>query len=331
MALGDLDADGDLDAVVANNGPQDVVLNDGTGNFSPHPTTPTFGAGNSQAVALADVDGDEDLDAVIANRFGVAQDVYLNDGGGNFSLGSTFGNGETYGIALGDIDNDGDLDAVVANRTNVPTLPANQQVFLNNGSGLFTLHPTTPTFSTNDSRSVALGDVDNDGDLDAAIGNFSNQPEAVYLNDGAGNFGAGTTFGGGFTGVVALADVDGINPNSLTVTTAPNSGTAQVNPQTGEIIYTPNAGFTGIDTFVYQADSGTATVSVTVGNAVLPTIAFSQPSYSVQEDGTVISAITLTRSGDLTTASSVNILPSNGTATGGATLGVGVDFQNTAI
>jgi hypothetical protein len=39
----------------------------GTGIFTPHLTTPSFGAGVSTDVSLGDLDGDLDLDAVVAN------------------------------------------------------------------------------------------------------------------------------------------------------------------------------------------------------------------------------------------------------------------------
>lgn len=43
VALGDLDGDGDLDAVVANGSDraETVWLNDGTGSFTPHPVRPS--------------------------------------------------------------------------------------------------------------------------------------------------------------------------------------------------------------------------------------------------------------------------------------------------
>src|SRR5438093_8714953 len=59
-----------------------------------------------------------------------------------------------------------------------------------------------PTFGTgrnfgtgsDNTRSVAVGDMDNDGDLDLVVGNRGEQ-SVVYLNDGAGNFLDTRTFG----------------------------------------------------------------------------------------------------------------------------------------
>jgi len=75
-------------------------------------------------------------------------------------------------------------------------------------------------------------------------------------------------------------DPDGagdLDPASVTVTSGPTSGGTSVNTTTGEVTYTPNAGFTGSDGFDYEVcDYGgqcdTATVSVTV-NANSPPVA----------------------------------------------------------
>ena len=66
-------------------------------------------------------------------------------------------------------------------------------------------------------------------------------------------------------------DSDGsIVPSSCTVTSGPSSGTI-VEQVDGTVLYTPNSGYTGVDTFIYTvnddqgAESNPATVEVTVG------------------------------------------------------------------
>ena len=209
-ALGDLDSDGDLDAVIANAGggqAETVWLNDGSGGFTAHPTTPEFGAGNSFGLALGDLDGDGDLDAIIANFSGGPETVWVNDGAGNFTphpITPAFGAGSSRGVELGDLDGDGDLDAVVANSDQ------GESVWVNDGAGSLAPHPITATFGAgSNSTDVALGDLDGDGDLDAAVAT-SDQGQTVWINDGLGGFTAHpilAAFGGTSSGL-ALGDLD---------------------------------------------------------------------------------------------------------------------------
>ena len=47
----------------------------------------------------------------------------------------------------------------------------NARVYLNNGSGAFTIDPVVPVNGIDDPRSVSFADIDNDGDLDFVYAN----------------------------------------------------------------------------------------------------------------------------------------------------------------
>ncbi len=122
IAIGDIDADGDIDAVMAQwwgggrSASNPVWLNDGKGKFSSGGTLGDDGT----AIALGDVDGDGDLDAVVSHAGPYLSGPYqpsrlfLNDGRGRFTdAGRTLGDPSFHQFALGDLDGDGDLDAFV--------------------------------------------------------------------------------------------------------------------------------------------------------------------------------------------------------------------------
>ena len=207
VALGDIDEDGDLDAVIANkfSQPNKVYINDGSGNYTD--SGQSLGAYDSGAVALGDVDGDGDLDIVIAND-GEMHRIYSNDGNGVFTdSGQRLGivNNNANAMALADMDGDGDLDIIVTHDFGYAT-----QYFIGNGSGAFSLSPVNSLgFDGND---IAVGDVDGDGDTDVLIAFSGNNGTAniVFLNDGSGGFtDSGERLGASMTNGVALGDIDG--------------------------------------------------------------------------------------------------------------------------
>jgi uncharacterized repeat protein (TIGR02543 family) len=239
VGLADANLDGRLDALVAGPSSTTVWLNDGSGNFSAHPGTPTLSAGGTLAlgdvngdgrvdavisgsvwlstnngfvqhatfgnagyVVLGDLDGDNDLDAVLEGR------AYLNNGSGTFVAQPAFSNLAFTSLALADMDGDGDRDVVA-------TAGQFVYVFLNNGAGTFTSHATTPAFGIADAgklmQQAVVGDVDGDGDVDvlAVLTDLGSGPSTNFVlrNGGTGNLTQLTSFAG--ESRVALADLDG--------------------------------------------------------------------------------------------------------------------------
>ncbi len=185
--LGDLDGDGDLDFIDGNSrGPNTVWSNNGSGTFSD--SGQRLKVPYTEDVALGDLDGDGDLDAFFANgetlRRGRGQSesqpdhVWLNDGSGTFrDSGQRLGGSTSKVVELADLDGDGDLDAFV-----VYCHEGGEAIWLNDGKGVF----HEGDFCREDrsrrcSDAVALGDLDNDGDIDAFIG-YCGEPDEVWFN-----------------------------------------------------------------------------------------------------------------------------------------------------
>ena len=124
IALGDLDGDGDYDAVFSNQGENysQVLFNDGKGYFTDSGQKLTQ---QGHGVGIGDLDADGDLDCIVTSA-GYGENkvytfkptkIYLNDGKGVFQdSGQDFrddveGMGG-YVVGISDLDGDGDMDFV---------------------------------------------------------------------------------------------------------------------------------------------------------------------------------------------------------------------------
>ena len=195
VELGDIDDDGDLDVIFAQdfNRMPALFVNDGSGFFTDvsNAQLPNITLSSSRA-QFGDIDNDGDLDLYItsgaSNRFNCGQyRVYVNDGLGFFTdetasrhpLGNVCGNTDCL---FGDIDNDFDLDVKTAG-----TGSNNGRLYRNNGAGVFSLVAGVP--SDTNCYSYDFGDMDGDGDMDLLGANCgTGVTELLLKNDGTGAF-----------------------------------------------------------------------------------------------------------------------------------------------
>jgi len=226
IALGDLDGDGDLDAFLGNSSgsANTIFVNQGglqggtLGQFAD--SGQLLGDSYTRGVALGDLDGDGDLDAFIANRQAEPNTVWINQGGDQAGVegifadsGQLLGLSTSYDVKLGDLDGDGDLDAYVANHGSFAVDDGEPNtVWTNDGTGTFT--DSGQALGDLSSRSVTLGDIDGDGDLDAFLA--SSRENRVWVNQGgsqggtAGQFvDSGQNLGASISHDAEIGDLDG--------------------------------------------------------------------------------------------------------------------------
>jgi hypothetical protein len=166
MVIADIDGTNGLDvACVLNNSTLATLLNDGAGHLQA-PLTRAAGTGPT-SIAAFDMDGNGTLDLVIANPSTARLLIYRGNGDGTFTAATPIVTPPSpAAVGAADFNHDGHIDIVSANGGTSPSVT----VYMNNGSGSFTLAQTIPLTPTSlIPNDLAVCDLNGDGNPDLLV------------------------------------------------------------------------------------------------------------------------------------------------------------------
>ena len=183
----------------------------------------TTATGYAYDAAAGDCDKDGDLDLLVAYKSG-ANKLFRNGGGGNFAEVSgtsiSVTTVDSRSIAWCDVNKDSYLDVVVGNYG-----AANELHLSTSGTSFAASTGTSLSVGTANTRGIACGDFNNDGNIDLLVGNTGAANE-LHQGDGAGGFTlvTGTSFDGSSASArwVALGDYN--NDGFLDAAVATSAG-----------------------------------------------------------------------------------------------------------
>ena len=212
--------------------------------------------------------------------------------------------------------------------------PANESAQLvdfivtNNNNTLFTIQPS----------------VSPNGTLTyTPAGNFAGKAIiTVFIHDNGGTTNGGVDLSAAQTFIISVKPVgvadnittfvntpvttdvkvnDGATATNATVTATNGAHGSTAFDAAGKVTYTPNAGYTGTDTYTYTLTTADGVVSdpITVTINTYPTVVLSGPAVVNENAGTVNYTVTLTGTPGTTLAAPVSVVTSlaNGTTSGG--------------
>ncbi len=192
VILVDVNGDGVLDILTANEGSNDisVLLGKGDGNFHPAPGSPVSAGSTPHLLAAGKFNDDRELALAATSHDSNDVVVLLGDGAGGFSPapGSPFAAlrespPHNHGLALADVNGDHSIDIIATNQDD-----NSLSVLLWHGQGGFQPAAGSPFAVGRMPYLPALGDVNRDDDLDIAVPNARDDNVTVLLGDGKGGF-----------------------------------------------------------------------------------------------------------------------------------------------
>jgi hypothetical protein len=212
--------------------------------LSPFPYQLSVG-NNPQAIVTGDLNNDGIPDIVVVNSSDNTVSVLLGTGsivanGNLFMPQVTYATGGTTptAVAIADMNGDGVPDLIVANYTS-DCAPGTVSVLLGVGDGTF---GQASTFAVGDgAEGVAIGDFNNDGNLDVAISNSNDNTVGILLGKGDGTFQDEVTWAVGNQPIgIVVADLN--HDQNADIVVADNSdGTVSVLLGKGDGTFQPYA------------------------------------------------------------------------------------------
>ncbi len=248
-AIGDLDGDGDADAVSTNcflaplqidETDISVLLNRGDGTFAERVT---YECGDyPTSVAIGDLDGDGLNDLAITNRQSAQVSILVNAGAATFPTRVSFPSGGLRPCSVVAVDLDGDEDrdlAVLHAQSDNVTILFNDGAagFSSGGAYNVSFVPDNPVLGGDPFAAggpyLSAGDLDCDGDIDLA--GPDGDGVTVLFNDGSGDFGQSLvvpTYGPAWS--IAIGDMNGDDhPDLATANYASDSVSVVLNAGDG--------------------------------------------------------------------------------------------------
>ncbi len=225
ITAADLDGDADTDLAVPSFVPAEVaiLLNNGSGDFTPAATSPESVGGvatNTAGIVAGNFNGAGGNDLAVASEFSNDVKILLNSGlgDGNFTAAGTSPEAalDPRGLTTANLNGDANLDLAAPNAGT-----DNVTILLGDGTGNFTAAGTSPEGAGDFPNAVAAVDLNGDNIRDLAVTNATSGNVSILLGDNTGNFTAASSSpegAGTFPSSIAAAPLDADNNRDLAVT-----------------------------------------------------------------------------------------------------------------
>ena len=227
IAVGDLNNDQQMDLIIANSGRNNIGIyfSRGDGTFADQQTYSTGSESRSYSVVISDFNHDSYTDIAVANYGTNSIGIFLGNGNQTFINHKVISLGPSHPlfVTIGDFNNDHRMDLAVVNYgTNTIG------ILIGYGNGYFRDQVTYSTEYDSIPQTLAVGDFNNDNQLDIAVANYGTNNIGIFFGYGNGTFANQITYATTLysnPSSISLNDLN--NDNQLDIVVA-NSGTGNI-------------------------------------------------------------------------------------------------------